>query len=781
MNFTLKNLDFKEECKAYMSEKGLSFDGLILVDGKIHRYSADSKKNKPDEWYVAHEGYTSSGNYYFLCIFGSWSEDSKYEYKSFDKENRYSDIEINELKLNLQKQNDLIEHTIRISQNKSALEAQQLWKTYHEVPLSNEYLKYTKLKNIEPVGEVKFGNNPQNYPSIIIPIRNIFDELRSLQFISLDQNGKSYKSFLTGGEKKGNFFLIGSVTSSQETIFVTEGYATGVTVYKATNKPVIIAFDAGNLMSVIENLKTKFSQARIIIAGDNDEIGVKKAKEVAKIHSCETVFPSFSEKYKREVYMDFNDLYQICGLDAVKKQLSHFIINNNLKALAENYLLGKEEPCDSFKLSALPIPLREYIATICKTTNAHPIMVTSSVLTMVSAFLGTKVFISEREYFQNLYPNLWILCIAKSGQFKTTALNKGAKISFDNQSQIFKAIKEIQKSSSQDQVEQQILNKSLENVVLPTKQTAEGFLEYLSQGHQGAIYASEFGGWLQNLDKTHNNDFKAILTEFYDVPSYYRYKTKTQGDCIIETPYISICGVSTMPWVRTNLKPSDVPSGFFARFLVFVPPFQEGIPPAFPTPIENLSLIEEEKFKSFLEKILNDIGQSRAFHLTKEARKVVETFHKYIYSVPQSYSDKAKDILEPYLKRWSPYLIKLAMIIQLFIDPKTDQIGAAAITSAMSILIPAMKSTASLFEGELGESVHQRKCRVTFEFICKKIKETGKPVKRQTILTSKKLDGGVKEYDEILLSLIEQGKINCKERKPKNDSEYYLIGEIEKN
>lgn len=781
MNFTLKIVDFKEECKVFMAEQGLSCDALIIADGKIHRYSADSKKNKPDEWYVAHEGYTSYNNYYFICIFGSWSEDSKYEYKSFDKENRYSDIEINELKRNLQKQNDLVEQTIRISQNNSALEAQQLWKTYQEAPPSNEYLSYTKLKKIEPLGEVKFGSSPQNYPSIIIPLRNVLDELRSLQYISLDQNGKSYKNFLAGGEKKGNFFLLGQVIHAQEIIFITEGYATGVTVYDATKKPVIVAFDAGNLISVVENIKTKFSQAQIIIAGDNDDIGIKKAEEVAKRYNCKILFPIFSEEYKREGHKDFNDLYQVEGIEEVRKQISHVISENSLKILAENYLLGKEEPCDSFTLSALPIPLREYIATICKTTNAHPIMVTSSVLTMVSAFLGTKVFIPEGEYYQDLYPNLWILCIAKSGQFKTTALNKGAKISFDKQSQIFGIIKEIQKNTSQDQIEHQILNKSLENVVLPTKQTAEGFLEHLSQGHQGAIYASEFGGWLQNLDQTYNNDFKAILTEFYDVPSYYRYKTKTQGDCIIETPYISICGVSTMPWVRTNLKPSDVPSGFFARFLIFVPPYQEGIPPAFPTSLENLYLLEEEKFKILLEKILNDIGPSRPFHLTKEARELVETFHKYIYSIPQGYSEKAREILEPYLKRWSPYLIKLSMITQLFIDHETDQISNAAVISAMSILIPAIKSTATLFEGELGESLHQRKCRIIFEFICKKIKESGRPIKRQMIFSSKKLDGGGKEYDEILQSLMEQGRIGYTERKPKNDSEYYLIEEIEKN
>ena len=160
---------------------------------------------------------------------------------------------------------------------------------------------------------------------------------------------------------------------------------------------------------------------------------------------------------------------------------------------------------------------------------------------------------------------------------------------------------------------------------------------------------------------------------------------------------------------------------------------------------------------------------------------LIEKFHKYIYLIPKKYSDKAEEILQPYLKRWSPYLIKLSMIIQLFLDPETDQISDVAVISAMTILIPAMKSTALLFEGELGESENQRKCRIVFEFICKKIKETGKPLKRQTILSSKKLDGGSSEYDYVLKTLIEQGKIGYRELEKKNESEYYLLEEIEKN
>ena len=91
----------------------------------------------------------------------------------------------------------------------------------------------------------------------------------------------------------------------------------------------------------------------------------------------------------------------------------------------------------------------------------------------------------------------------------------------------------------------------------------------------------------------------------------------------------------------------------------------------------------------------------------------------------------AREILEPHLKRWSPCLLKLAMIMQLFIDPKSKEIEVEALYSAFAILIPAIKSTAILIEGELGESEHQRKCRKLFEWICKRITKTKSPIRRQ--------------------------------------------------
>jgi hypothetical protein len=76
-----------------------------------------------------------------------------------------------------------------------------------------------------------------------------------------------------------------------------------------------------------------------------------------------------------------------------------------------------------------------------------------------------------------------------------------------------------------------------------------------------------------------------------------------------------------------------------------------------------------------------------------------------------------------------------------------------------------------LFEGELSESDHETKCRRVFEWICRQTNKIGKPIKRQTIFGSRQADSG--DYDRILITLMEQGKIMYEERKLKNDWLYW--------
>lgn len=76
---------YESNCLLHMHKNGISFQGPLICDGTLHRFSRDDKRNQPDEWYVAHLDSLPSGQAYLCCFYGSWSDGTKFEYKSWNE------------------------------------------------------------------------------------------------------------------------------------------------------------------------------------------------------------------------------------------------------------------------------------------------------------------------------------------------------------------------------------------------------------------------------------------------------------------------------------------------------------------------------------------------------------------------------------------------------------------------------------------------------------------------------------------------------------------------
>lgn len=210
----------------------------------------------------------------------------------------------------------------------AADEAKMIWNSSNVEPQNTKQHRYLEKKGISPIG-VRFGKNQQGYESIIIPIKNPQGELRSLQFISVDDDGKVYKNFLLNGEKQGNYFETSEVVDGKP-FFISEGYATAVSVHECSRTSVIAAMDSGNLLSVVEILSQKYPNSEITITADGpsekSNTGQEKAEEAAKIYGCKVVIPLFPKgkelNSEGKLYTDFNDLHQACGVEEVKSQLT---------------------------------------------------------------------------------------------------------------------------------------------------------------------------------------------------------------------------------------------------------------------------------------------------------------------------------------------------------------------------------------------------------------------------------------------------------------------------
>lgn len=183
---------------------------------------------------------------------------------------------------------------------------------------------YLVAKGVPPIGPVR-----EQAGKLLIPIRDAEGNFRGLQ--SIDDEGR--KRFTPGMEKKGGFCLLDDEKQfNGGEIILCEGYATGVSLALATEKPVAVAFDAGNLEAVAEALREKFPRMAITICADNDHAterdgnpwnpGVEKAKAAAQKVNGKVLVPVFSEAEKAQRLTDFNDLHKARGLGAVRGQLS---------------------------------------------------------------------------------------------------------------------------------------------------------------------------------------------------------------------------------------------------------------------------------------------------------------------------------------------------------------------------------------------------------------------------------------------------------------------------
>ena len=449
---------------------------------------------------------------------------------------------------------------------------------------------------------------------------------------------------------------------------------------------------------------------------------------------------------------------------------------------AEN-ILKNQEPCGPFDLGMMPDNIRLYVESICRSTDADSVLVLMAVLSAISARIGRRVYLPESEYFNKLFCNIWVLVLSLSGSFKTTALNKGCRIIYQKNSEIIKQIEAVKNDpayqNDAEELKKRISEIEKNGCLLPNRMSAEGLLDHLSKGCGGLLPCSEFGEWLANLGKNHNAGLKPLFTDLFDCPNQYSYVTKSAGHLIIRWPFISIFGVSTLEWIRENVVLGDVGSGFFARKLMFYPPQKKLIPPALPVEREPVDIFTEKELSDRLDALPDELSM----HLKPDARAYFEKIHAGIYAALDQLDERDQELLGPYAKRWSPYVLKIAMVLQAVQEPTewmqesggclAGFVSVENIQAAASVVEYAIQSTVYLFQDQLGMSKFQNDCKNVVDYLAK----NGGTVVRHKMLSSRTLTDGAKQYDEILETLAQQNKIEIiqNEHEVKKYEKYQLV------
>lgn len=334
-----KKIEFDERevllhFKVALEKQGLIIDGMPIMDGKIHRVKTNLDKGR--ELSGAYSGFLNDYPAGFIQNF-----------KTNYKENWKMGIEYgNNVPIAIpNNQVSNRDEALRSLQEKTAIKLQEEYENANWAHSNHPYLKKKGFNENFYLKQDKMG-------SLLIPLKDENGKLWSVQRIFT--NGDKIIGVIRTKEEKeqgieysarksGCFHIIGAKNlESCKEFLITEGFATAATIYKSTNKPVIMGVDSGNLIKIVEILNNKFKGKSITIIADNDKkreiqglnnTGVEAAQEIKrKYPQTKIIIPEISNKEAELGFSDFNDIFLAKGLEEVKNQIKaadfHFKLEN---------------------------------------------------------------------------------------------------------------------------------------------------------------------------------------------------------------------------------------------------------------------------------------------------------------------------------------------------------------------------------------------------------------------------------------------------------------------
>lgn len=200
-------------------------------------------------------------------VFGSWKTGQSHNWcaKSAD---RLSEAEMVEVKRAVE--------VIRAQRAEEMAQAQgevaqAAAERYTGLPDASAEHPYCQRKRIQPL------NAKQQNTFLVLAIVDWDGAIHSLQTIA--PNGR--KMMLKGGAKRGHHILI--KPNSQGRLLICEGYATGCSLAQMyPDDEVIAAVDAYNMQSAARTARERFPDREIVMAADNDPVGIKCANRAAR-------------------------------------------------------------------------------------------------------------------------------------------------------------------------------------------------------------------------------------------------------------------------------------------------------------------------------------------------------------------------------------------------------------------------------------------------------------------------------------------------------------------
>lgn len=274
-----------------IEQSGLTPPRIIYMDGEIHRFNSGTKNGSRDEtgWYIAFSDGVPAGR------FGDWRTRVDCTWRANSAFTPEQEKEYAKRMEEARRKRD----ADRLRQYEAAADlALTIWSNSAPAPMDHPYLV---RKGILPHGARVTGDG-----RLVLPLYDESGGISSLQFI--DNDGR--KLYQSGSATAKRYWHIGNPDSTG-TLYIVEGFSTAASVFEATAQPVIIAYNASNIVGVTGIMREMYGHTKdIVIVADNDKNGVGKeyAEQAAQKHGARVVMPPEG---------DAND-YAAAGGDLVK-------------------------------------------------------------------------------------------------------------------------------------------------------------------------------------------------------------------------------------------------------------------------------------------------------------------------------------------------------------------------------------------------------------------------------------------------------------------------------
>jgi putative DNA primase/helicase len=234
-----------------------------IVTGRVQRCRVEGEREKRG-WYKLSEHRSSGGDFLLVGSYGVWRGADNGAQRIELSKHKITDEERAALRKRQAEDRRAAEAERKATAARAAEVATKTW-----AKLSSEDCDdhaYIKRKGVRAWG-VKVSKKGGG---LAVPMCDGAGRIHGLQIIRAPsaRQRKLDKEFWPAGlAKAGHYHLIGR---PEWVVLIAEGYATAASLFEATQLPVAVAFDAGNLKPVGEALAKRYPRAKQLYCADDD-------------------------------------------------------------------------------------------------------------------------------------------------------------------------------------------------------------------------------------------------------------------------------------------------------------------------------------------------------------------------------------------------------------------------------------------------------------------------------------------------------------------------------